>query len=50
MDVHKNARLTPHCRELLVQRVEIQTDRLRITLRTEGLASLAQDLQQKAAA
>lgn len=36
--------------ELLVERVEIQIDRLRITLRTEGLASLAQDLQQKAAA
>jgi hypothetical protein len=36
--------------QLLVERVEIKPDELTIVLRTEGLASLAADLQQKAAA
>jgi DNA invertase Pin-like site-specific DNA recombinase len=36
--------------QLLVERVEIKPDGLTILLRTEGLASLAADLQQRAAA
>ena len=36
--------------QLLVQRVEVKPDGLTILLRTDGLASLAADLQQKAAA
>jgi hypothetical protein len=36
--------------QLLVERIEIKPDGLTILLRTEGLASLAADLQQRAAA
>ena len=36
--------------QLLVERVDIQPDGLNITLRTDGLVSLAHDLRQKAAA
>jgi site-specific DNA recombinase len=36
--------------QLLVERVEVKPDGLTIQLRTEGLASLAADLRQKAAA
>lgn len=36
--------------QLLIERVEVMSDGLTIRLRTEGLASLAADLQQKAAA
>jgi hypothetical protein len=36
--------------QLLVERVEIKPDGLTILLRTEGLASIAADLQQRAAA
>ena len=36
--------------QLLVERVDIQPDGLNITLRTQGLASLANELRQKAAA
>jgi hypothetical protein len=36
--------------QLLIERVEIKPDGLTILLRTEGLASLAADLQQRAAA
>jgi hypothetical protein len=36
--------------QLLVDRVDVMPDGITIRLRTEGLASLAADLQQKAAA
>lgn len=36
--------------QLLVERVDIQPDGLNITLRTDGLVSLAHDLRHKAAA
>ena len=36
--------------QLLIQRVEIQIDGLRITLRKQGLLSLANEVRQKAAA